>query len=127
MHVEPRLLNPMNERNTKYLVETYAPLYERCPVFECLDGWFDIIDELSKQIHYIILKTECTCRVSQVKEKFGTLRYYMTTSTDEMHKYIEIAYRKSSVTCEACGEPGKLVRKAWLSTYCNRCAKANDS
>lgn len=49
------------------------------------------------------------CRASQVKEKFGTLRFYMTSQTPEMDKIIEKACRKSAKTCEECGKPGKVV------------------
>lgn len=113
----------MNEQNTQYLVETYAPLYEYCPIFECNDGWFKIIDDLSAALHFIILKTDCSCRASQVKEKYGTLRYYMDTETDEMSELIKKAEKLTQTTCEICGELGKLRGSVWFSTYCDDCAE----
>ena len=76
----------MNEQNTDFLIKTYTPLYEYCPIFECEDGWFELIKELSAELLKIIDETDCSCRASQVKEKYGTLRFYMDTETDEMSK-----------------------------------------
>lgn len=64
------------------------------------------------------------CRASQVKEKFGTLRFYMTGSTDEMEAIITEAERRSAVTCEECGKPGKLVGGGWVYTRCRECFQA---
>lgn len=63
------------------------------------------------------------CRASQVKEKFGTLRFYMTGQTPEMDTIINEAERKSAVTCEACGKKGKIRGHGWLSTRCAACWK----
>ena len=60
------------------------------------------------------------CRASQVKEKFGTLRFYMTGQTAEMDDIIGEATRKSAVTCEECGKPGRLRGHGWLYTACKR-------
>jgi len=62
---------------------------------------------------------------SQVKEKFGTLCLYMTCYSDEMDKYIEEAERKSAITCEACGKPGKRNKYGWLQTLCDECRGFN--
>lgn len=59
---------------------------------------------------------------SQVKEKFGTLRFYMTTSTLEMGKLIDEAEELSAKTCEECGKPGNLRKKHyWVYTACDEC------
>jgi hypothetical protein len=57
---------------------------------------------------------------SQVKEKYGTLHWYMSTFTDEMDEIISAAEAKSAVTCEVCGEPGELRDVGWLFTYCDK-------
>lgn len=62
-------------------------------------------------------------RASQVKEKFGTLRFYMTHQTEEMDKIISVAERKSAITCEECGKKGKLRGSGWASTRCSPCWK----
>ena len=58
--------------------------------------------------------------VQQVKEKFGTLRFYCH-DTDAIAKYIRLAERLSSVTCEDCGKPGKANQSGWIRTLCDEC------
>lgn len=63
---------------------------------------------------------------SQVKEKFGTLRFYLTSGTDEMYDLIHEAEAKSATTCEDCGTPGKRRGGGWILTLCDQCAKEQD-
>jgi len=93
--------------------------------FEHSDGWFDIIYEAASKIEPLIVamkkehpNLEWYPRASQVKEKYGTLRFYMSSETDEMSKIIQEAEDKSEVTCEICGQPGKTRGIGWLSTNC---------
>lgn len=58
-------------------------------------------------------------RASQVKEKYGTLRFYMSSANDKMYDMIEDAESKSAVTCEECGQPGELRGGGWLRTLCD--------
>jgi hypothetical protein len=60
---------------------------------------------------------------SQVKEKFGTLRFYLTQGTEEMYAITDEAERKSAKTCEECGKPGKLRGHGWVYTRCAACWK----
>jgi hypothetical protein len=62
-------------------------------------------------------------RASQVKEKYGTLRFYMTYETDEMAEIIAAAEHKSGKTCEECGKPGTLRGHGWYYTRCAKCWK----
>lgn len=66
-------------------------------------------------------------RAAQVKQKFGTLRFYMTSGTDEMYKLINEAEHKSARTCEECGLPGKLRTTGWRVVNCDSCyARRNE-
>lgn len=60
-------------------------------------------------------------RASQVKEKYGTLRFYMTSELPGMHEHIMEAERKSAETCEVCGAPGKVIDGGWIATRCEDC------
>ena len=60
-------------------------------------------------------------KASQVKEKYGTLRFYMTTSTDEMDKLIDEAEAASATICEDCGAPGETRGGGWIRTLCDVC------
>lgn len=57
----------------------------------------------------------------QVKEKFGQLRFYLSSESDEMSEYIREAEDRSAITCEECGEPG-ITRTdlSWHLTLCDK-------
>ena len=57
--------------------------------------------------------------VTQVKEKFGTLRFYMDGYDERISAYEEFAEAMSARTCEECGCPGKLRTEGWYRTLCN--------
>ena len=96
-----------------------------CWGFEHMDGWYDIVHDLSLKLEALIMampkEERAAFRAAQVKEKFGTLRFYMTGETDEMYKLISEAEDASAKTCEYCGEPGVLRTKGWCFTLCDRC------
>lgn len=58
---------------------------------------------------------------SQIKEKFGGLRFYLTSGTEEMYKICSEAESKSYKTCEQCGNPGKVRDGGWILTLCDSC------
>ena len=60
--------------------------------------------------------------VDRVKENFGELRYHLTTQEGlDVGDLVAEAWKKSSVTCEHCGEPGRMRDGVWLSTVCDSC------
>jgi|SRR5689334_9979194 len=120
----------MNEANTKHLHENYPNLYgvhgRHRTYFECEDGWFPIIDKLSAKLEPMIIaynllypENDCCFYASQVKEKYGALRFYMSCATEEMFKEIEQSELESEKTCEVCGKEGKLNSGPWYQTLCN--------
>lgn len=57
---------------------------------------------------------------TQIKEKFGTLRFYYNGGDDVIDGYDRMAELMSSVTCEVCGNPGKIETiKGWVQTLCD--------
>jgi len=56
--------------------------------------------------------------LDQVKEKFGTLRFYYTGGDDEISGMVRMAESMSGVTCEECGSPGETKGNGWLVTLC---------
>lgn len=60
-------------------------------------------------------------RAAQVKEKFGGLRFYMTSGDDEIYQAISEAETLSHYTCEECGNHGKKRDLAWIRTLCDNC------
>lgn len=91
------------------------------------DGWHGIIREAAEKLEPLIeaykkeFPGEDWPRASQIKEKFGTLRFYLSHGTDEMFKIVSEAEDKSAEVCESCGEKGKLRRGGWLMTMCDGC------
>jgi hypothetical protein len=63
------------------------------------------------------------CCASQVKEKYGTLRFYMSSETDEMDAAIHKAEYLSSKTCDICGKAGRLRGEHWVQTLCDKCVE----
>lgn len=59
----------------------------------------------------------------QVKEKFGTLRFYVFGARDEAYHYIAFAEAMSARTCEECGAPGRSRGGGWVRTLCDRHAE----
>jgi hypothetical protein len=126
----------MTPDQDRYLCEKYPNLYRdrnapmnqtaMCWGFDVGSGWFDIINNLSAQLEALILgrpESERECfRASQVKSKFGGLRFYMTSSTDEMEEAIQKAESISYETCEECGLPGSDEGSiGWILTLCKKC------
>jgi hypothetical protein len=62
----------------------------------------------------------------QVKEKLGTLRFYIDRGTDEHYNYIRFAEVMSAVTCEECGAPGKRRGSGWIYTACDEHTHEDD-
>lgn len=97
--------------------------------FECDSGWFELISELSNGIEAIALhlkergmEADKLPLVSQVKEKFGTLRYYVKNTSTRIEQLIRIAEDKSSHTCERCGHQGSLkCFDGRYKTLCSNC------
>ncbi|MDD4868172.1 MAG: hypothetical protein PHQ28_13935 [Mycobacterium sp.] len=89
-------------------------------------GWYPIIASLDARLASL----DPNYVVHQVKEKFGTLRYYCEPSTELRTKLrdgfkgaISDAQRASAITCERCGKPGVLhTRNHWRKTLCPTCA-----
>lgn len=54
----------------------------------------------------------------QVKEKFGTLRFYYSGGDDRVDGMVRMAESMSAVTCEDCGAPGTTGGSRWITTLC---------
>jgi hypothetical protein len=63
----------------------------------------------------------------QVKEKFGTLRFYYRGGDDYISGLVSMAESMSAVTCEVCGDPGESRGNGWISTLCDKHAKKNSN
>ena len=121
----------MNKENTQRLLTEFPELYggyykeptetAMCWGFECGDGWFDLIYKLSMDIKkHCDLKGSTIPTVFQVKEKFGGLRYYVSSSDDTIRDLIDKAEAESYKTCDICSLLGKPSGQGWIRTRCER-------
>ena len=110
----------------KIFANRNSPMTETamCWGFECGEGWYNIIDQLCANIQSHIDWQEKQGKVvpqvvaEQVKEKFGTLRFYYRGGDDIIDGMVRMSESMSSVTCEECGAPGRCGGKGWISTRC---------
>lgn len=125
----------MTEELDKKLVAKYPKIFAdrnkdmeetaRYWVFECGDGWYWLIDRLCHQLQWDIDKNGASQVVAaQVKEKFGSLRFYIWTGTAEQHAQISLAEFMSGSICENCGTTKDVGHtEGWISTLCRQCAE----
>jgi hypothetical protein len=90
-------------------------------------GWDNLVKDVSIKIEKIIEKmpeeVQSNFYATQIKEKFGSLRFYMSNSTEEIDQLIKEAERKSVEICECCSRPGTIKPSPWLKCLCESCRK----
>lgn len=91
----------------------------------CGDGWYSILDNLCRIIQSHVDQHKLPqVEAVQVKEKFGTLRFYTNHVDDYIRGAICMAESMSSEVCETCGDKGKLLGGGWYRTLCEKHAVA---
>ena len=104
--------------------------YEFTYLDDMPEGWkraFGI--DMCKDIRRVLVKANYLYdyRVCQVKEKYGTLRWYdygapssiYRELQDVIDKYEGLSYR----TCIWCGRPATKISQGWISPWCDKCAE----
>ena len=64
--------------------------------------------------------------LDQVKEKFGTLRFYYSGGDDYISGMVSLAESMTSVICESCGNVGERRGGGWVHTYCTPCEELRE-
>lgn len=88
-------------------------------------GWYFIIKNLSAAITRISKDV----RATQVKEKFGGLRFYWRSVNDltedqyeSISRAVDAAEEESYLVCEDCGSREDVQQsKGWIRTECGLC------
>lgn len=111
-------------------------------VVECDAGWDWILEDLNAKLKYL----DFNYKINQVKEKFGTLRFYYEpliqkkVVLDIMDDVVQKAEELSASTCELCGNSSrcaiasrgvkydptvgiKYSEGGWYKTLCDTCAE----
>ena len=101
-------------------------------------GWLPIIDKLCGSIQNYIDSykrwdkekqewkhpPQLTC--TQMKEKFGGLRFYYDGGDDLIEGMVVMAEYLCDITCQDCGSEQDIGQtKGWVSTLCRTCAIAS--
>ncbi len=125
----------MNKENTEKLFNDFPELYrqhtltiyESCMPwgFECTDMWFDIIYRLSKRItDYCKEKNMPVIEAEQVKEKFGSLSFYVNKADAEVYRFINESEKETEKICAKCGSKENISSTSgWITYLCEDCYK----
>ncbi len=65
-------------------------------------------------------------RILQIKEKYGTLRWYDNGNTKAGYGILDKYENISAKTCICCGQPATRITKDWISPYCDACCPQNE-
>jgi hypothetical protein len=98
---------------------------------ECGPGWYDLLDNVMGKLQYMSDKFGPQVIADQIKEKYGTLRFYFGVEGKCDKEFYDIASdivnsaeRESAHVCEETGKYGVLhVRGGWYKTLCTEKAE----
>lgn len=130
----------MNAENTEKLLTTYPLLYRELREFgfECGDGWFSLILQLSADIESaarlegLAENSDEWPSVGELKQKFGDLRVqFRSPVSDNIRALVDKAREISVEVCELCAAPCKKVSETellhWVEPLCDTCRTAQRS
>lgn len=88
-------------------------------------GWIPLVEELIAKLQTFPF----TIEVTQIKEKFGGLRFYYwivgehdEILVDKVRRLVDQAEYASNKICQDCGNPGKACNVGyWMCTMCTTC------
>ena len=104
-------------------IDKDAPLTESCMGWgiDTEDGWFGLVYEAASKLEPLVEKwindnpdKEFHPRVGQVKQKLGSLRFYIISGTDEMTAIEIEALKKSYEVCEKCEQKAMETNRGIL-------------
>ena|ERR1700722_15304582 len=104
-----------------YSKHGYSTPERSFPVYFAIgDGWFSLMYELSTAIMEHVRKNpDSLPSITDIKEKYGTLRFYTNGGDDIIDDLISKAEDASYTICEKCGNVGELMTSGhWLSVRC---------
>lgn len=123
----------MSEARTRLnaLPARYPRVFAAGPLswgFEHGDGWCELIEILCDAIDSLLSEEpEATISTLQVKEKFGSLRFYYHCHNvredvaTRIRSAVDLAERASCHICESCGRHTMPVPHDPMNTRCSAC------
>jgi len=95
-----------------------------CWGISCGDGWYWLLDSLCSRLQNLTEEeNKPQIEVTQVKQKFGGLRFYITCGDDVVYNIIDFAEYLSYSICEECGSMKNvhLTKEYWIQSLCEEC------
>jgi hypothetical protein len=125
--MHPDLDRALCERYPKLFARRQDPTSCMSEGFACREGWYHLLDGLCSQLQRDTDQLGAPqLIVTQVKQKFGTLRFYVRpAATRRQQGMIELAYTLSGRICEICGAPAQwrgaeeAARGGLIATRCD--------
>lgn len=120
--MSPELDALLCQRYPKIFADRHASMQKTCMCwgFSCGDGWFDIVDAICARLQHMTDHEGAPQVVaSQVKEKFGSLCFYVQRATEAQFEEIQRIAGRSNRICEVCSAPGaRVVAGGWHQVRC---------
>jgi len=122
------LLRPYQDnttyKNINEVIEKYKKNFDDKGSFQCGSGWVPLVKELTiiinKYNNFPLI--EHPVFIDQIKEKFGTLRFSISSYHEEaIVSSIQFAESISKYICEECGDKGEIRNSGWVKTLCDTC------
>jgi hypothetical protein len=112
----------------EYLKDHKGPIIPIQFGFEVEDGWYWLISNLMSNIHmHYKSKEDPYPQITQIKEKFGGLRFYYNGGDTYTDSVVTFAEDLSYEICETCGTTENVttnnMTEGWMFTLCYTCRK----
>lgn len=89
-------------------------------------GWEELILEGLGQIEEELEKNPVPFSITDIKSKFGILRFYYNGGSEKIEQIVDSMEARSRTTCEICGSLGRLEGQGWVYTACPQHIREED-
>lgn len=118
------MINWENYDKRQKEIEAKYPWFTACS-FEVPFGWIDLVEQCCEELEPILRKNNMydAYMIFQVKEKFGSLRWYANYEDVEINNILNRYEVISTKICVECGAQATRTSKEWIGHYCDKCYK----
>lgn len=140
--MKAELQKKLYDKYPAIFIKNELPMTETCMCWgiECGDGWYDLMDNLCARLNDICEKYDVKIVADQVKEKYGTLRFYYsvefgkrwTRKFSRMSNFLHTISSHLSYTrfpklvnyinhmyCDARDKEWQLDNQVYITKHCN--------
>ena len=105
----------MDISGLQHVLERFHPGYSKS--IDCGEGWYQLVFDCDRELAFF----DPNYQVYQVKQKFGSLRFYFASEVESMKVQMSDVVREYELlslrTCELTGRPGVIMKKGmWFKT-----------